>query len=71
MLPSAATQITNNTPLEGRGEGRAINLFPSPPPNLPHEGGGTNGLEFLNIKFLGSTRNDVILSKDEGSGVEV
>ena len=62
MLPSAATQITNNTPLEGRGEGRAINLFPSPPPNLPHEGGGTNGLEFLNIKLDSSAPLGMTLS---------
>ena len=26
--------------------------FPSPPPNLPHQGGGTNCLKFLSVKLV-------------------
>ncbi|MCQ3928034.1 MAG: hypothetical protein DPW17_12190 [Candidatus Jettenia sp.] len=36
-------------PIHGLGEGGCP--FPSPPPNLPHQGGGTLCLNFLSIKI--------------------
>ena len=39
--------ITNNPSFDERGLGRVLEPFPSPPPNLPLDGGGTNCLKFL------------------------
>jgi len=42
-----ALSATFSPSLDGRGSGRVTVFFPSPPPDLPHQGGGTNSLNFL------------------------
>jgi len=34
----------------GGAEGRVISLFRSPPPALPHQGGGINCSDFLKVE---------------------
>jgi hypothetical protein len=44
------------SPLEGEGWGEGIEIIFSPPPSLPHRGGGEKKI-FIFIKFIGRRLN--------------